>query len=427
MIITSQILLDLIKFAYIAFSAVLIPFFAYLGLVSVFALLGRRRSSNSGSASTRFLIVVPAHNEQDSIAATLASCQAVDYAAPLFRILVIADNCTDQTAEVAQLAGAQVIERFDPIRRSKGYALEDILKPETLHGFDAVLVIDADTVVDPGLLTAFSKAIASGHDWMQCYYTVRNPDASWRTRLMTYAFSLINGVASLGQEGLGLGAGFKGNGMCFTTAGLRRVPWQAIGLVEDMEFSWRLHTLGERIHFLPQSRVYGEMVSRGGRVAGGQRRRWEAGRRNIRTKYLGVVARSTSLGPYRKIMYIIQLLSPPMVTLVSTLLLAATVHPAAYIDSRLMPLSHLLMPLHGMMAMVVLIYVLCPLAVMGLPARYLIDLFLVPYYAVWKLAVSVGRKPATWVRTQRESASRAEESLESWRIGRGVPAREAVK
>jgi cellulose synthase/poly-beta-1,6-N-acetylglucosamine synthase-like glycosyltransferase len=419
-------ILGAVKFAYLAIGAILLPFFTYLGLVSASALLRRRRRPEAGPGTTRFLIVIPAHDEQDSIAATVESCRSMAYDPRLFRVLVIADNCTDLTAEAARIADAEVVERFDSTRRSKGYALEDILKPENLRDADAVLVIDADTVVDPDLLSAFSGAIASGHDWMQCYYTVRNAGASWRTRLMTYAFSLFNGVSLLGQEGLGLGAGFKGNGMCFTTKGLKRVPWKACGLVEDMEFSWRLHALGERIHFLPRSRVYGEMVSRGGRAAASQRRRWEAGRRSIPRKYFGVVARSPSLGLYRKIMYMIQLVFPPLVTLAVIFLLAATVHPAALIDPRLAPLSHLLLPFHGAMAAVMLAYVLCPVAVMGLPARYLADLLLVPYYAVWKLAVSAGRAPSTWVRTQRESPSQADQSRESWRIGRGAPVEERV-
>ena len=106
-------------------------------------------------------------------------------------------------------------------------------------------------------------------------------------------------------------------------------------------------------------------------------------------------------------MYLIQLAFPPLVTLAAAFLLAASVHPAALIDPRLAPLSRLLMPVHGAMAAVLAAYVLCPVLVMGLPARYLADLLLVPYYAAWKLAVSFGRAPSTWVRTRRESPSPA--------------------
>ena len=143
-------------------------------------------------------------------------------------------------------------------------------------------MIDADTIVDPGILTAFAAALGEGKDWVQCYYTVRNPDASWRTRMMTYAFSLFNGVWLLGQDRLGLAVGLKGNGMCFSTRGLGRFPWRAYGLTEDLEFSWMLRIAGERTHFLPGTRVCGTMLSRGGSAATAQRLRWEAGRKATR-------------------------------------------------------------------------------------------------------------------------------------------------
>ena len=132
----------------------------------------------------------------------------------------------------------------------------------------------------PTCSRSFDQALRRGHDWIQAYYTVANPDQSWRTRLMTYAFSLFNGVMLLGQNALGSSAGFKGNGMCFSTRGLSRRPWKSYGLVEDMEYSWTLRVAGEKILFLPDVSVYGAMLGSGGKAAANQRRRWEFGRRD---------------------------------------------------------------------------------------------------------------------------------------------------
>ena len=115
-------------------------------------------------------------------------------------------------------------------------------------------MIDADTTVDRDLLRSFARGLERGDDWIQSYYTVANPDQSWRTRLLTYAFSLYNGVMLLGQKALGGTASFKGNGMCFSVRGLRRVPWKCYGLVEDMEYSWTLRIAGERSRFSPRLR-----------------------------------------------------------------------------------------------------------------------------------------------------------------------------
>ena len=144
------------------------------------------------------------------------------------------------------------------MKKSKGYAIEFLLesleRSGELGSLDAVVIVDADTTIDPNLLRSFDQALRRGHDWIQAYYTVANPDQSWRTRLMTYAFSMFNGVMQLGQNALGSSAGFKGNGMCFSTRGLRRRPWKSYGLVEDMEYSWTLRVAGEKILFLAGGR-----------------------------------------------------------------------------------------------------------------------------------------------------------------------------
>jgi cellulose synthase/poly-beta-1,6-N-acetylglucosamine synthase-like glycosyltransferase len=389
-------------------TVMLAPFFAFLGLIVTAALLGRRPGwAPSSGGRSRFLIVIPAHDEAGVIASTVRSCRELAYPRELFSIWVIADNCTDATAGEAGEAGASVVERFDPALRSKGHALEyffsrvDEGRPDS-GGYDAAVLIDADTWVDPGMLTAFDAGLAEGMDWIQGYYTVRNPDASWRTRMMTYAFSLANGVWMTGLERLGLGVGLKGNGMCFSARGLRRSPWRAYGLVEDMEFALMLRARGERVRFLPEARVSGEMVSRGGPGAASQRRRWEAGRRALRGKFAGPLARSGSIAAYHKIMYLLDLFFPPLVTLALGLAAASSIAIVAATASGPGAMTGGLLATQGVMASLLVLYALSPSMVMRLPARYLASLLALPYYAAWKLAVAAGRKPQGWVRTPRE-------------------------
>ena len=163
------------------------------------------------------------------------------------------------------------------------------------------MIIDADSTVDPDLLRAFDRELKSGHDWIQAYYTVSNPDESWRTRLLTYSFSLFNGVMPLGKARLGLSAAFTGNGMCFSVQGLKRVPWRSHGLVEDMEYSWAVRIAGEKIVFLPDVSVYGAMLARRGPAAASQRRRWEFGRKEISRMFLGPLLRSNRLRFWEKL------------------------------------------------------------------------------------------------------------------------------
>ena len=406
-------MLQALNLLYVAATIALAPFFLFMLAIVAAASWARitwpRRPTDAGSGRSRFLIVIPAHDEAGVIGATVRSCQGLDYDRDLFAIHVIADNCTDGTALEAREAGASVVERSDPDLRSKGHALEYFFtkvpegRPDA--GYDAAVLIDADTVVSPSLLKVFDRALGEGKDWVQGYYTVSNPDASWRTRMITYAFSLANGVWLLGLDRLGLGVGLKGNGMCFSSAGLRRVPWKAHGLVEDMEFALMLRVRGERVRFEPEALVFGEMVSRGGAGAASQRRRWEAGRRSLRGKFAGELARAGSLNLLVRASYLLDLFFPPLATLALGLIVVSSVHGFAALDSRFVTISRVLRPVHLIMAAIFSAYAMSPSAIMGLPLRYLASLLALPYYIAWKIVVALGRAPKAWVRTPRESST----------------------
>ena len=392
-------------------TALLAPFYLQHLLVTIAALLGRRRTPPPAGPAPRFAVVIPAHDEEGSVAATVASCLRLEDPGAGYAVVVVADNCSDRTAEVARAAGAHVLERFDDVDKSKGHALRYYFeRPEADRpggAFDAVVVVDADTLVDAHLLKSFADELARGRDWLQCYYTVSNPSASWRTELLTLAFALSNGVWPRGMDRLGLGATLKGNGMCFSKRGLDRVPFRAAGLVEDLEFSWTLRVAGERVGYVGGARVYGEMVSRGGEAATGQRRRWEAGRRALRGRFTGPIMGSKVINLWRKLMYVVELRTPPLVELAGWLGAASLVHVPAATGMRMAGLSLWLATPHAAMWLTLLAYVLSPVAAAGLPARYLLSLGQVPRYAAWKLLAATGRAPAAWVRTRREGSGPA--------------------
>ncbi len=356
----------------VAINLLLLPYFGFVLLTATAALCSRRLSPGPDVPKTRFLVVIPAHDEQSGIAATVRSCLALDYPAGLFEVLVIADNCSDDTAPIARQEGATVVERHDLEKKSKGHAIKYLIDELQASGriaeLDALVVIDADTTVGSSLLRAFAGSIESGEDWIQCFYSVANPDTSWRTRLMAYAFSLFNGVTPLGQSVLGLSAGFRGNGMCFTTGSLERVPWRSFGLVEDMEYSWNVRIAGGKIAFRPDVRVLGVMLGQGGKAAASQRRRWEFGRRELGRRFLVPVLRSTHLNLFKKFASLVELTMPPMVPILlyylcvvaaNLLVLLGTDHPvwlsAALIGSILL------------MTLALIVHALCPFFVIESP------------------------------------------------------------
>jgi cellulose synthase/poly-beta-1,6-N-acetylglucosamine synthase-like glycosyltransferase len=157
----------LIGSLYVLATIALAPFLGYLGLVAIAAILGRRtrRASENTSPTSptpALAIVVPAHNEEEGISATVVSCLAADYPADRRVVFVIADNCDDATTVKAREAGAVVIERRDPDRKSKGHAMEFFFEHAENAWrdgqYDAALIIDADTRIDAGLLRACANS-----------------------------------------------------------------------------------------------------------------------------------------------------------------------------------------------------------------------------------------------------------------------------
>ncbi len=359
-----------------------------------------------GEPATSFVILVPAHNEETSIAATVHSLRALDYPRQLFEILVIADNCQDTTANVARTEGAEVLERFDQTKKSKGfaleYALETLQKRET-HP-DAIVVIDADTTVDAGLLKAFDRRLQSGQDWLQAYYTVSNSNDSWRTQMMRLGFAHFNGLWLLGQDTLGMGSALRGNGMAFSWLGLQRCPWQAYGLAEDVEFSWHLRMKGERVFFVPEVQVYGEMIDNNPAAVASQRLRWEHGRKQLR-KTFGREILHSGWPLARKFIHLSDLYMPPLggfaLRLLFTLLAAILFYQSESTE-WMEGLQGICLGLAIGQLLNFAIYLFMPFILMGIPKSYLKLFVIAPFYVVWKAGLMLKRAPSTWIRTERK-------------------------
>ena len=145
---------------------------------------GRLAPPPRSSRALRFDVLVPAHDEAGVIGRCLASLDALDWPRDRFRVVVVADNCGDETAAVARAAGATVLARLEPDVRGKGHALAFAFAWSSAQRFaDAVVVVDADTEVTSNLLEACAARIERGADAVQAHYGVQHPDAGWRARL----------------------------------------------------------------------------------------------------------------------------------------------------------------------------------------------------------------------------------------------------
>jgi len=344
-------------------------------------------------------VVVPAHDEEAGIARTIANLRALEYPAHLRRLWVVADNCGDGTAAVAAAAGAEVLVREDPDRRGKGYALALAFQHCLDEGWaDAVVVVDADTVARPNLLSALAEQFAVGAEVVQVNYGILADRDSWRTRLLRLSFALFHGVRSIARERLRLSCGLRGNGMAFKIDVLRRVPHRAFSVVEDLEYGLDLGAAGVRVRYAAGTEVLGEMPSQEP-AARLQRRRWEGGRAQLRRRVPGLLAQAWHKRDWVLADLAFDLALPPLTTLatwasvgtgaVSLAALAGWVRPVALTPWLLADLG-----LTG--------YVLRGWLASGVGLRGLLDLAWAPAFVIWKLwRVGTGAPPKEWVRTAR--------------------------
>jgi 1,2-diacylglycerol 3-beta-glucosyltransferase len=385
---------------------VALPVVAASGYLLLLTVRSRRRSPPEyRPPQARFDFVVPAHNEAGGISETVKSLLAVDYPRELFDVVVVADNCTDETAERAREAGAKVVERSDQKRRGKGYALAHAFERIIAEGnADAVVVIDADTVVSPNLLRAFDERLRRGAKAVQADYAVRNPNAGWRTQLMAIAFGMFHVVRSTGRESLALSCGLRGNGMCFTTGLLEEVPHDAFSIVEDLEYGIRIGERGHRVHYAGEAHVYGEMVS-SEKASRSQRERWEGGRWQMAKRYgLPLLRRAISERSPLLADLAMDVLVPPL----STLVAGAAIGVAASAALSMVTLRpNVAGVLFGASSVFLLAYVVRGWQVSGTGIRGLASMARAPAYIVWKATLQArkrGEATKEWVRTAREGS-----------------------
>lgn len=399
--------MTLLAILLVLFAAPFVVASLYLAILSALSSRGPESSGEVTRAfALKFDIVVPAHNEELGIRATVEDLLHLDYPRGQFRVLVVADNCSDRTAEEARAAGATVWERRSQTERGKGYALAYAFERSANEGLaNAAVVIDADTRASRNLLRAYALRLEQGAHAVQAHYGVLNAGASWRTRLMAIALALFHRLRSSARERLGVSCGLRGNGMCFSHRLLKQVPHQAFSIVEDLEYGIRLGEAGHRVHFAGEADVLGEMVS-GERASRSQRQRWEGGRWTIARRHgLPLLRKALSRRSGLLLDLALDVLVPPLSTLVLGIaagLLAALLLGRA--GGSFVPAW-----IWAGCAACVALYIVRGWWLSGVGYRGLMDLMFAPVYIAWKLSLALrggARRKEEWVRTAREGETR---------------------
>ena len=236
---------------------------------------GEATSAQADASAVRVAVLVPAHNEESGISNTLR--QALQSMPPGGRLLVVADNCSDRTAEVARAAGAQVVERTDLAKRGKGYALDYGVRELAADPPDVLIVLDADCGIEPDTLVHLAQRCAQRQRPIQALYLMRSSGSpSLRMRVAEFAWIVKNQVRPVGLARIGAPCQLMGTGMAFPWALIADVGLANGHLVEDMKLGVDCALRGAGPIFAPDTLVTSWFPS-DARAALAQRQRWEHG------------------------------------------------------------------------------------------------------------------------------------------------------
>ena len=247
-----------------------------------------RRSENKILTPKKtFAVIIAAHNESAVIGQLLQNLQSLEYPKTLYDVFVIADNCNDNTAEIARSYGSIVCERTHPTKKSKGFAMEwmfeRLFKME--KKYDAVVVFDADNLVHPQFLMEMNNRLCKGDRIIQGYLDAKNPYDTWVAGTFAIAFWVIDHISHLAKTNIGLSAVLGGTGMCITTDVLERYGWRATCLTEDMEFTMKSLAEGIKTTWAHDAIVYDEKPLTF-MQSWRQRKRWAQGQFDVAHRYI---------------------------------------------------------------------------------------------------------------------------------------------
>ena len=300
-------------------------FWLYQIMVSLCSLVKLKDKPLKVNKNHKFMAIIPAHNEEAVVANLIESLKNQNYNKDLYDIYVIADNCTDNTAQIAKEAGAIVYQRFDPTKKTKGYALNWFLQQKIAENadYDAFFVFDADNIVDKDFIKNMNKKLCQGEDVVQGYRDIKNPTDNWITAGYAIFYWTMHRFYHLARYNLGLSPLLNGTGFMVKFDVVKPNGWQTKTLTEDIEFSLQRMIKGKKLGWATDAIVYDEQPT-GFKQSWSQRSRWTVGHIQCikeYTKQLAVAAKENkTMMNFDGLLYIIG--SIPMFIL--TLIILAT-------------------------------------------------------------------------------------------------------
>jgi len=393
------VLIETISLALGSALALVLIYYYVLAVASLWPSRKSKRFASEASCKTRFVVIVPAHNEERFLGRTLRSLSELDYPHDHFRTIVVAHNCTDHTEEIARSTPVECWIYSDPSRRGKGHALQwAFARVLDLDCADVFVVIDADTVSDSQLLRVLDSYFTCGSKAVQAYHDVLQPESTPMASLTYLGYVLSRHFKYPGRVLLGSSANLLGSGMAFSRHVIEEHGWNALSISEDSEYQIQLYMSGIKIEFASRARVASEIPTRM-HAYHTQQKRWNVGRYRLRRTYvpalLGKAIRDRDGGA----LHLIADLFVPSYTI-----LGGLVYTGWIAQALIAPMPGSASILWHAVGVSFSLYVIAGLVVAKASPRVCANLAFAPIFLISRLAIATagsrGSEPA-WTRSER--------------------------
>jgi cellulose synthase/poly-beta-1,6-N-acetylglucosamine synthase-like glycosyltransferase len=374
----------------------------FLEITAATTLTRRERSAGSSAGNrARLAVIVPAHNESLGILPTLSDIKAQLGASD--RLLVVADNCTDDTACIAASAGAEVLERNDRERIGKGYALDWGLRWLSKDPPAIVMVVDADCRLAGSAIDQLAAACVSTKRPAQALYLMDTPvNSSGEHRVAKFAMRVKNWLRPLGLRALHLPCQLMGTGMAFPWDVICRADLASGSIVEDLKLGLDLGLAGTPPLFCPSALITSWFPpSIEGTLS--QRTRWERGHIGMMLTVPGLLWTGLRRRNLALLALTLDMAVPPLSAL--GILVTAMLFIAGI--AAMLGLSFLSLITSATVMLCFVIAVAISWYKVGRDILPLHSLLLIPVYVIWKIPIYLrilsGRMAAQWIRTERKN------------------------
>ena len=284
-------MLDFIQISNTVLAVILTVAYAYQLFFLAYGIVYRRKSQRQiARVLNRYGVIICARNESAVIGDLIASLKQQKYPQQLLDIYVVADNCTDNTAQIARQAGAFVYERFNKVQIGKGYAMDyffrRLMKQNKLDQYAGFFVFDADNLVDPNFVSEMNNTFTSGeYSAITSYRNSKNFASNWISAGYAIWFLRESRFLNFPRQLLGTNCAISGTGFLLSTKAVQQHGgWPFHLLTEDIEFSVNCAIEGQRIGYCDRAVIYDEQPTRFSQ-SWAQRLRWSKGFYQVDAKY----------------------------------------------------------------------------------------------------------------------------------------------